>query len=152
MKIEVLQKNESDFNLQKLKNTYLKLHQLVKDLKERPLGDEATLKINQYIHKINQLTGSEKEISKQTNKQLNEILKYLEIQFELVGLNHYRNKWLALGLSVFGIPLGVVFGFTLGNMAFLGIGLPIGLVIGMAVGSKLDQKAADEGKQLNIEL
>jgi drug/metabolite transporter (DMT)-like permease len=69
-----------------------------------------------------------------------------------VTKNHYRNTWLALGMGVFGIPLGVTFGVSLGNMGLLGIGLPIGIVVGLAVGSVLDKKAFEAGRQLDLEI
>ena len=65
---------------------------------------------------------------------------------------HYRNTWLAVGMAAFGIPLGLAFGATLGNMAFLGIGLPIGMVFGMSVGTNMDKKAFEEGRQLDLEI
>jgi hypothetical protein len=37
-------------------------------------------------------------------------------------------------------------------MALLGIGIPIGLAIGIGVGTAMDQKAAQEGRQLDIEI
>jgi hypothetical protein len=55
---------------------------------------------------------------------------------------------MAIGMAVFGIPLGVVFGMSPGNMAFIGIGLPIGL----GVGSEKDKKAFREDRQLDIEI
>ena len=55
-------------------------------------------------------------------------------------------------MSAFGIPLGVAFGASLDNMAFLGIGIPIGMAIGMAVGAGMDKKAFEEGRQLNLEI
>ena len=48
--------------------------------------------------------------------------------------------------------LGVAFGLSLGNIGLLAIGLPIGMAIGTLVGSKLDKKALESGKQLDIEL
>ena len=66
--------------------------------------------------------------------------------------NHYRNTWLALGMAAFGIPLGVAFGTSSGNMGLIGIGLPIGMVIGMAVGSGMDKKAVESGRQLDLEI
>ncbi len=55
-------------------------------------------------------------------------------------------------MSVFGVPLGVVFGASFGNMGFIGIGLPIGMVIGMALGVSMDKKAFEEGRQLDLEI
>ena len=85
-------------------------------------------------------------------KKQTKIIKSLEKEFKIVTKNYYRKVWVALGMAAFGIPLGVVFGAILGNMAFLGIGLPIGMVIGIAVGSGLDKKALDENRQLDVEL
>jgi hypothetical protein len=59
---------------------------------------------------------------------------------------------MAIGMSAFGIPLGVAFGASLGNMGLLGIGIPIGMVFGMAIGSGMDKKAIQEGRQLDLEM
>jgi len=52
--------------------------------------------------------------------------------------------WMVLGISVFGMPLGVVYGSVVGNMGLLGLGLPIGMCIGMALGAILDKKQKKE--------
>lgn len=78
------------------------------------------------------------------------MLSHLETRHGLVAPGHYRNRWMALGIAVFGVPLGVVFGLSLDNMAFVGIGLPIGLSIGIAVGTAMDGKVRQEGRQLAI--
>ena len=91
-------------------------------------------------------------MKKQLRKTQTSILSKIEKELKLVTKNHYRNTWLAVGMAAFGIPLGVAFGASLGNMAFLGIGLPIGMIIGMAVGTNMDTKAFDEGRQLDLEI
>lgn len=83
---------------------------------------------------------------------LQRMVNTLEKEVKLVPKNHYRNRWLALGMAAFGLPMGVVFGISLGNMAFLAIGLPIGMAIGIAVGTGLDKKASEEGRQLDVEI
>ena len=80
------------------------------------------------------------------------IIKLLEKELKIVPKNYYRNLWFIVGMSVFGLPLGVAFGISIGNLGLLGIGLPIGMVIGIAVGSGMDKKAHKEGRQLNIEI
>lgn len=60
--------------------------------------------------------------------------------------------WLAVGMAAIGIPFGVVFGISLDNMSFLGIGIPIGMGIGIAIGTAMDKKARDEGRQLDLEV
>ena len=77
------------------------------------------------------------------------IIKLLDQELNLVPQNHYQLKWLVLGMATFGVPLGVVFGIALGNLAFLGIGLPIGMAIGIAIGTSKDKQAQDEGMQLD---
>ena len=58
--------------------------------------------------------------------------------------------WMPLGLGVFGVPLGIAFGFAISNLALLGIGLPIGMGIGIALGAGMDSKAAQKGQQLDL--
>ena len=57
---------------------------------------------------------------------------------------------MVLGMSAFGIPMGVLFGLSIGNMGMLGIGLPIGMAIGVGLGSSMDKKAYNEGRQLDF--
>ncbi|NEN22303.1 hypothetical protein G3O08_02140 [Cryomorpha ignava] len=110
------------------------------------------LAINKEIEDLNTTTDSGKDLRNHIRQNQTRIIKLLEKEVKLVTRNHHRNTWLAIGMAAFGIPLGVAFGASLGNMAFIGIGLPIGLAIGVAVGTKLDNKAAEEGRQLDLEL
>lgn len=57
---------------------------------------------------------------------------------------------MTLGMTIFGLPFGLMFAMSLDNMAFLGIGLPMGMPIGMAIGAAKDKKAKDEGKVLEV--
>ena len=60
--------------------------------------------------------------------------------------------WLAIGMSAFGLPIGVAFGLSIGNIGLMAIGLPIGMAIGAAVGTGMDKKALEAGRQLDIEI
>jgi hypothetical protein len=60
--------------------------------------------------------------------------------------------WMLFGMSGIGLPIGVAFGLSIGNIGLLGLGLPIGMAIGLAIGMSLDKKALNEGRQLNIEI
>jgi hypothetical protein len=122
------------------------------ELSRKELPNEIVQSVNSGIAGINSFAGSEKELSKLIKGTQTKTLKLLEKELKFVVKNHYRNTWLAIGMSVFGIPLGVVLGASMGNMGLLGIGIPIGLAIGMAVGANMDMKAMEEGKQLDIEL
>ena len=108
--------------------------------------------VNNEVDQLNGCVESEKELRNSLKRRSSQILKLVEKELKLVPKNHHRNVWLAVGMSAFGIPIGVAFGASMDNMAFLGVGLPIGMVIGMAVGSRMDKKALEEGKQLDLEV
>lgn len=50
-------------------------------------------------------------------------------------------------MASFGIPIGMAFGISFENMAFLGVGIAIGIVVGI----QMDKKAFKEGRQLVLE-
>ena len=152
MKIKEL-KNRPDIDQhKKLFASYTQFDKLLMELRRKDLPDETINSINDGIDNVNSVLESEKELRKQIKTTLSRIIKLIEKNHKLVTKNHYRNTWLAVGMAVFGIPLGVAFGASLGNMAFLGIGLPIGMVIGIAVGSGMDKKAFEEGRQIDLEI
>ena len=76
----------------------------------------------------------------------------IEKELMLVPKNTFRNRWMAIGMAAFGIPIGMAFGVSMGNMAFLAIGIPIGMSIGIAIGTGMDKKAFEEGRQLDIDI
>ena len=45
-----------------------------------------------------------------------------------------------MGISIFGIPLGVVIATSTKIWGLFGIGIPIGVIIGMAVGAGMDKR------------
>lgn len=75
-----------------------------------------------------------------------DLLKVFQKEHDMVSPSYYRTLWLSIGMSVFGIPLGLIFSSALNNFAFLGIGLSIGI----AIGNAKDKKAKEEGKVINI--
>ncbi|TKB95969.1 hypothetical protein [Pedobacter cryophilus] len=152
MKINQLnQKPEIDYHL-KLKELYLQFELLLSEIRKKEVPDLIIISINKDIEELNSIASSGNELRKILKKKQTGIIKLLEKELKLVPKNYYRNLWLALGMSVFGLPLGVAFGTIIGNMAFLGIGLPIGLAIGIAVGTGMDKKAFKEGRQLDLEI
>lgn len=108
------------------------------------------------IYKHDELTRLLELLNKMLLKRLRSselrILKLIEKELKLVPRNTYRTRWMAIGMSIFGIPMGVAFGASLGNMAFLAIGIPIGMSIGIAIGTGMDKKAHEQDKQLDIEI
>ncbi len=69
-------------------------------------------------------------------------------EYNLLPPRYYQNQWMAIGMTAFGLPFGLMFALTLDNMAFLGIGLPIGMSLGIAIGAEKDKKAKAQGLQL----
>ena len=136
----------------KLYASFTQLNKLLMELRAKDLHPETVKSINSEIDQVNSVSESDKALSKQIRVAQSHIIKLIEKKQNLVTKNHYRNTWLAVGMAVFGIPLGVAFGVSLGNMAFLGVGLPIGMAIGIAVGTGMDKKALEEGRQIDLEL
>lgn len=152
MKIDNLNKRPTLEQNSKLSRKYIQFEKLVEELQGKELTNEVMHSINLDIVQINAIADSNKILGTQIRKMQSKILKLIEKEHKLVTKNHYRNTWLAVGMAAFGIPLGVAFGASLGNMAFIGLGMPIGMVIGMAVGTNLDKKARENGKQLDVEI
>lgn len=136
----------------KLQKSYDQFGQLLDELQSRDLPEEVIQEINQSIEALNTLTTKDKNFRKSVRKTQNGMLKLVEKELKLVPKGYYRNMWTALGLSAIGIPIGVIFGAIIGNMGFLGMGIPLGLSIGLVIGNQLDQKAKDEGRQLDVEV
>ena len=138
MEINVLKMGDGLDRNKRLTDIYVQFEKLLSELRKRDLPDEVVHSINTNIDLIDMATESEEQWKKQLRKTQSDILRLIEKELKLVPKNHYRNIWLALGIAAFGVPLGVVFGLSLGNMAFMGIGMPIGIPIGLAIGSGLE--------------
>ncbi len=134
----------------KLKKRYDGFAGLISELNSRDLPVSVVDNLNKEIAHLNTISSTDKQFSRLLRKKKSFVLKLLEKELKLVPNHYYRNQWMVLGMPVFGLPMGVVFGAALGNMGFLGIGLPIGMAIGLGVGSGMDEKAKKEGRQLNI--
>ncbi len=152
MEINELRKRKGIGGNKQLIDSYMHFERLLSELRKRKLPDEVVQAINTNIDLIDPDPGTEEDLRKQLRKMQSDILRLIEKELKLVPKNHYRNVWLALGIAAFGVPLGVVFGASLGNMGYLAIGIPFGLSIGLAIGTGLDKKAADEGRQLDVEI
>lgn len=136
----------------KLKVKFDYFAELINELDNRDLPSEIVNSININIEEVNSFIGENKALKKQIKKSQYSIMKLIEKELKIVPKNLYRTRWMAIGMSVFGIPMGAAFGASLGNMAYLGIGIPIGMAIGIAVGTNMDKRAFEEGKQLNLEV
>lgn len=143
------QADNEDIKLNELISQFTKL---LAELEKRELPDEIVSSINNDIDEINAVTNTGNELKKQIEWRLQKILKLLEKNLKLVPKNYYRNMWMALGMAVFGLPIGILMGVCWDSMAYLSIGLPIGLVIGLGLGAGMDNKALKEGRQLDVDI
>lgn len=152
MNLENLEKEDLSTYNEKARKEYTVFESLIAELQKIELPDDMITLINQKITAINAFSGTNRDFLKLLKSSKRTIIKTLEKKLKIVPKNYYRNLWMALGMSAFGIPLGLVFSMIISNMAFLGIGLPIGMVIGMAVGSEMDKKASQDNRQLDLEI
>ncbi|MXN93014.1 hypothetical protein GR160_17445 [Flavobacterium sp. Sd200] len=135
----------------KLHNIYIQFGLVLSELQKKQLTEDIVKIINDEVDALNALPTNE-SLAKVIKLKQTAILKVLEKQLKIVPKNYYRNIWLALGMSVFGLPIGIAFGTSVGNMGLLGIGLPIGMFIGILIGTTMDKKALQEGRQLELDI
>lgn len=151
MEIVELKDNQNIQGDIKLNSNYTRFGEVLKELKKKELAPEIIQSVNQDVEEINATSLAGNELKNLVKQQQSKILKQLEKELKIVPKNHYRNLFLVLGISAFGLPIGVAFGLAVGNIGLLAIGLPIGMAVGIAVGSAMDKKAFKEGRQLDIE-
>lgn len=82
------------------------------------------------------------------NKTYSDFIKrvtiHLQKNHKLITESYYTNTYMACGIGI-GLPFGFIISQLLGQMAYMGVGLPIGIGIGLSIGSKLDLKAKKDG-------
>jgi len=150
IKLRGVKNLESDIRLNQL---YSQFDILLSELRKKEVPDSIIQTINNEVEEINisnSLTTN--DLRKVIKKKQTAILRLIEKDLKLVPKNYYRTLWLALGMTVFGIPLGVLAGVFLGQPGLFAIGLPIGVAIGVTVGTAMDKTAAKENRQLNLEI
>ncbi len=128
------------------------IKQLIAAIDEREIPESVIVMLNAEIDQINAIAEHTPKPEKLIRKSTQKIIQHLEKELKIVPKKHYQNLWMILGMSVFGLPLGVALGFSTDNMGILGVGLPIGMAIGLAVGAQMDKKAKAEGRQLDVEV
>lgn len=134
----------------KLKKQVNDLNSILIELNTMNLENDLVLFINERVAQLSNLKKEKKSLTKAVRKERVSILKEVEKKAKIVVKGHYRNLWMAVGMSAFGLPLGFLFSMLIDNYGFLGIGLPIGMAIGLALGTGMDEKAKKEGRQLNL--
>lgn len=150
IKLKQLPKTVSDFRLIEIHSQF---DTLLTELRKRALPEAIVQTINKEVEEINaDYSIISKDFRKLIKKKQTEILRLIEKDLKLVPKKYYRTLWLALGMTAFGIPIGVATGVLIGNPSLFMLGLPIGVAIGVTVGTTLDKKAVKENRQLNLEI
>ena len=150
IKLRGVKNLESDIRLNQL---YSQFDILLSELRKKELPDSIIQTINSEVEEINTSDSlTTNDLRKVIKKKQTAILRLIEKDLKLVPKNYYRTLWLALGMTVFGMPLGVLAGVLLGQPGLFAIGLPIGVAIGVTVGTLMDKTAAKENRQLNLEI
>ncbi|OZV70967.1 hypothetical protein [Winogradskyella aurantia] len=150
MNLQAITHKPQDNPNPKFTTQLVKLQSLLAELQSRVLPDTMVTVINSEIDQLNASNTKDPKLYKQVFNTQQCILNHLEKSLKIVPKGYYQRLWMVLGMSAFGIPLGVALGTSQGNMGLLGIGLPIGMVIGIAVGTSLDKKAAKDNRQLQF--
>ena len=134
----------------KLILAYQRLENLLHIAESKTLSEIAIQKINTKLELLNTTTKINDALYRLANLIENEIITILEEDLKIVPIGYYSKKWIAIGMSAFGIPLGLIIGLLSKNMGMLAVGLPIGLGIGTIIGKTKDARAASLGLQYNI--
>lgn len=138
-------------SLPKMERRFARLEKLLEEVRKKDLEEALVVKINQQVDSLNQISSSGGKMRKPIRRHHSKIIQLLEKEAKIVPRNYYTSLWMGIGMSAFGIPLGIAFGTAMENMGLLGVGIPIGLGIGLAVGAGMDKKAKEEGRQLDVD-
>lgn len=152
MKISELKEPQNIANDKKLSRIYFQFVALLNELNNKGIPSGLIKFINNHVEELNTSSLNGPGLIKAIKQKQTTILKQLEKELKMVPKYYYRNLWMLFGMSGIGLPIGVAFGLSVGNMGLLGIGLPIGMSIGFAIGMGMDKKALSEGRQLNLEI
>ena len=128
-----------------------KLSSLIEAINQKNVPQSFSDLSNQKILELDRLTGPVRKHRKALDQTYQDLMTRARKELNLVTKNYYQNLWMALGLSVFGVPMGIGLSFALrGDISLMGAFLAMGLPIGLAIGAGMDKKAAKEGRQLDI--
>jgi len=106
--------------------------------------------LDEYLKELKTLLDQSDLKPRLVTRYYTKLLSFIQKTHGYVTEKYYQNQWLAIGMTVFGMPFGLIFSFSLDNFAYIGVGLPVGMSIGIAIGIQKDKQAKAEGKQLEI--
>tara|TARA_R100001369_G_scaffold22674_3_gene41357 strand:+ start:23973 stop:24431 length:459 start_codon:yes stop_codon:yes gene_type:complete len=129
---------------------FQKFDSFLEELRRMELPPEVIVSLNNQLEKLHSFSGSEKQFFKKLKITKAVLLKILYKEVHVVPKNHYRNLWIALGLSAIGIPVGILLSLYLDNSIYIALGIALGSTMGVLIGNYLDNQAEEEGRQIEI--
>ncbi|WP_439185017.1 hypothetical protein [Carboxylicivirga taeanensis] len=130
---------------------YRQFQKLVIELQKRELPSVVVEYVNDNIQLVNNAIDNRVGLKKQIYVSQKAIIKLLEKELKLVPKGYYRHIWMVLGMVIFGVPVGIIWGKLTDHVGTLGVGIGAGMAIGIALGIAQDKKAAREGRQLDVD-
>jgi len=121
--IELKEKEDISENL-KLNRIYIQFQELLKEVRKRELPHRIIEFVNQDIEEINSTSLIGNELRKLVKQKQTKIIKLLEKELKIVPKGYYKKLWLGL----------------------------VNPAIGSALGSRMDKKAFEEGRQLDVKI
>lgn len=152
MKLQDLQMRALSGKKKSLIKEYQLLEELIAELQARELPPEVVVNMNIEISRLNAVVDDHIKLYFYVKLVKKKLLKSILKDLEIVPKNYYRNFWLAMGMSVIGIPFGALFSMLLDNYSYISFGMLIGMVLGLAIGTELDKKALENNRQLQLEI
>ncbi len=92
----------------KLKEIYFKFNELIDELNLKEFLVNTINSINLYIEELNSALPNMKGVRGHLLKKQTKILRLIEKEHKIVAKNYYRNLWMALGMSTFGVAYGLI--------------------------------------------
>lgn len=133
-----------------LEKLYTKYQSLIEELNDRAIPEDLMTQVNEQVVLLDGIEESGKVLKKEMQKSYARVLKLLREEINLVAQNYHRDQWMVLGMSIFGLPIGMGIASAIGNFGLFAAFMPIGMAIGIAIGAGMDKKAMEEGRQLDV--
>ncbi|MCE7992779.1 MAG: hypothetical protein HEP71_12400 [Roseivirga sp.] len=143
--IEEIEKRLKSVSDEKIEKSLNELILVFEDLDRREIPTES---VADLLKRLKNILVAELQL-KQINRLKTDLLSALRKQYGLVTPKYYQTLWMILGMTIFGVPFGMIFSLAIDNMAFLGLGFGFGMPIGMAIGIAKDKKALEDGMVIN---
>ena len=146
MKIKKIKRREELSQNKKYVKAYRRMEDLITAINKKEIPDEYISIINEDIDSLNSFSGTEKELVKRIKKTTSKTIKFVGDKLKLVSKHCYRSVGLVMGML-----FGPIFTLSFDGLGYNGLGMVLGMFVGIVIGTKLDDKAAKEGKQLDVE-